>query len=203
MNVHRPVTDRPVSYQDVLDAPEHKVAEIINGVFHLQAEPAPPHGEVADGLISFLRGPFQKGRGGPGGWWLKTEPELYFGNRDFRTLVPDVAGWRRDRLPTLPQRWSDLTVRPDWVCEIVSPSTSRIDRTEKMPIYAEAGIPHLWMIDPVAKTLEVYELRDERWTLMSTHAGDDDITALPFEALVMPLVDLWIEADDEEKTDDR
>ena len=197
MNVHRPLPDRPVSYQDVLDAPEHKTAEIINGVFYLQAEAAPPHRSVVDGLIEALRPPFQRGRGGPGGWWIVGEPELYFGDRDYRTLVPDLAGWRRDRVPTLPQRWADLDTRPDWICEIVSPSTARIDRIEKVPIYAEAGVSALWIIDPLARTLEIFELREGRWTLMGVHAGEDSVQAVPFDTLTLALDDLWLPGEED------
>ena len=199
MNMHADIASRPVSYQDVLDAPPHRVAEIVNGVFYLQAKPAPPHGEVAGGLMSFLRDPFQMGRGGPGGWWIQAEPELYFGSRDYRTLVPDLAGWRRERLPVLPRRWADLKVAPDWVCEILSPSTMRLDRTQKMAIYAEAGIAHLWMADPLACTLEIFELIDGRWTLTAAHGGKPEISAAPFDTVPLTLGDLWLP---EEETDD-
>ncbi len=193
MTAHTKISPPPASYQDVLDAPEGTVAEIVDGVFYLQAEPAPPHRIVMDGMVETLRPPFQRGRGGPGGWWIVGEPELHFGDRNYRTLVPDLAGWRRERLLSIPKRWSDLTVTPDWVCEIVSPSTARLDRTDKMRIYAEVGIPHLWMIDPLAKTLEVFQLHDGRWTLMSTHAGEDEAAAIPFDAVPLALDDLWIE----------
>ncbi len=193
MTAYGKISPPPVSYQDVLDAPEGTVAEIVDGMFYLQAQPAPPHQELAGNLLTDLKGLFQRGRGGPGGWWIVGEPELHFGDPDYRTLVPDLAGWQRERLHAVPKRWADLTVTPDWVCEIVSPSTARLDRTEKMRVYAEVGIPHLWMIDPLAKTLEVFQLREGRWTLMSTHAGEDEAAAIPFDAVPLALADLWIE----------
>lgn len=204
MTMHAEVASRPVSYRDVLDAPANKTAEIVNGVFYLQAGAAPPHRMVADGLIEALRPPFQRARGGPGGWWIVGEPELYFGDRDYRTLVPDLAGWRREQLPALPRKWADLTVAPDWVCEILSPSTARLDRTEKRAIYAEAGIAHLWMADPVAQTLEIFELIDGRWTLIAVQGGNAEMTAAPFGTVPLTLADLWLpeEETDDDRTDD-
>lgn len=190
---------RPVSYQDVLDAPEGRVAEIVNGAFYLQAQPAPPHDELRDGLIEFLRPPFVRGRGGPGGWWIRSEPELYFGDRDFRTLVPDMAGWRKERLPEFPESWDKLTVTPDWVCEILSPSTARLDRTEKMSIYAEADVAHLWLADPLLKTLEAYRLVSGNWLLIASHGGDGSVSVEPFDAVPLALSDLW--APDAEEAD--
>jgi Uma2 family endonuclease len=197
MKVHKEI-DRPVTYQDVLDAPEGRVAEIVNGVFYLQAQPAPPHNSVEKGLTSFLVAAFEQGRGGPGGWWIVPEPELQFRDRDYRTLVPDMAGWRKERLPEFPRRWSDLTIPPDWVCEILSPSTARLDRVEKMPVYAEEGVRHLWLADPLAKTLEVFELTGGRWTLIAAHGGDGDAAIAPFDAVPLPLGDLWLPEPEED-----
>ena len=197
MNLHRPLPDRPASYRDILDAPEGTVAEIVNGVFHMQAQPSPRHQEIASGLTELLRPPFQRGRGGPGGWWVVAEPELHFGDRDYRTLVPDLAGWRRERLTSLPKRWDDLTVVPDWVCEILSPSTARLDRVEKLPVYAEVGIAHVWLIDPAARTLEILALLEGRWTVLAAHGGEGEVVAEPFDAVPLLLGDLWIEEESE------
>ena len=184
---------RPVSYQDVIDAPDDQVAEIVNGVFYLQAKPAPAHAEVTGALGEILRPAFQRGRGGPGGWWIVPEPELQFADRDYRTLVPDLAGWRRERLPVLPQRWSDLNAAPDWACEILSPSTGRLDRVEKMPIYAEEGVAHLWLVDPAEKTLEAYKLTDKGWLLGGAYGDDGEVAIAPFDAVPFPLSDLWMQ----------
>lgn len=190
-----------VSYQDVLDAPDGQVAQIVNGVFYLQAQPAPPHNAVERGLLAALIPAFERGRGGPGGWWIIPEPELHFGNRDYRTLVPDLAGWCRDRLPEFPASWAELKVTPDWVCEILSPSTARLDRIEKMPVYAEQGIRHLWLIDPAAKTLEVFELTDGRWTMIAARGGDEAVSEAPFDAVPLVMGDLWLPGPEPEPGD--
>jgi Uma2 family endonuclease len=131
--------------------------------------------------------PFQKGRGGPGGWWILDEPELHLGDD---ILVPDLAGWRRERMPVFPDvAWFDLV--PDWVCEILSPSTARLDRIEKMPIYAADGVAHLWLIDPILRTLEAYENQHGRWSLIAAHAGQDQIRVPPFDAVALDLSGLW------------
>lgn len=191
MSVHREI-DRPVTYQDILDAPEGRVAEIVNGVFYLQAKPAPRHDDLRDGLIEFLRPPFLRGRGGPGGWWIKSEPELHFGDPDYRTLVPDLAGWRKEQLAQFPEAWADLKVAPDWICEILSPSTARLDRLEKMPIYAEAGVSHLWLADPTLRTLEAYNLVSGKWLLDATYGSDGEAAIAPFDAVPLTLGDLWL-----------
>src|SRR5439155_873756 len=103
----------------------------------------------------------------PGGWWLLFEPELHQGSD---VIVPDYAGWRRARMPVLPNV-AAFEVAPDWVCEVVSPSTGAIDRGRKMRIYAREQVGHLWLIDPIARTLEVYRLEDARWIVANTRTG--------------------------------
>jgi Uma2 family endonuclease len=130
---------------------------------------------------------FSKGNGGPGGWWILDEPELHLGDD---ILVPDLAGWRRERMPALPDTaWFELV--PDWVCEILSPSTARLDRIQKMPLYATAGVVHLWLIDPDLRTLEAYENLQGRWTLIATHADQDSVRVAPFDAVALELGGLW------------
>ena len=120
------------TYQDVLDAPAHQVAEIINGTLHTHPRPAPAHGEASTHLAGELVPPFGRGRGGPGGWRIHFEPELHLGDD---ILVPDLAGWRRERMPELPGT-AYFTLAPDWACEVLSPSTRRVDLQEKRPAYA-------------------------------------------------------------------
>ena len=154
MNQHAPTVRRPATYQDVLDAPEHMVAELIDGALHLHPRPSFLHGQAASSLGDELVSPFQKGRGGPGGWRILDEPELHLGED---VLVPDLAGWRRERMPELPsEHWTSIV--PDWVCEVLSPSTRSVDLTDKRRIYAGAGVGHLWLIDPEARTLEAFAL---------------------------------------------
>lgn len=177
------------TYDDVLDAPKHLVAEILDGTLYTHPRPAPRHARAAGRLLGKIDDPFDSGRGGPGGWIILIEPELHLG-RD--VIVPDVAGWRRERLPKLPETaWFELA--PDWVCEVLSPSTARIDRQLKMRIYAANGVPNLWLVDPIAQTLESYRLEGGRWLLLGTHGGDETAAIEPFEAVPTALAELWAE----------
>ena len=175
------------TYQDVLDAPAHRVAEIIDGVLYTQPRPASPHALATSSLGSDLAAPFQFGRGGPGGWWIIDEPELHLGED---ILVPDLAGWRRERMPAYPDV-AYFTLPPDWVCEVLSASTRRIDLHGKRPIYAREGVAHLWLVDPVDHTLEAFELRHGEWVLFATAKDDDPVQVRPFEAITFSLGDLW------------
>lgn len=175
------------AYEDLIALPPHLVGEILNGVLQTQPRPLPRHG-IAANLVSFaLTGPFQKGIGGPGGWVFVPEAELHLGSD---ILVPDLAGWRRDRLPRIPAS-SGIDIAPDWVCEVLSPSTARRDRTVKRDIYHNSGVKNLWYIDPEAKTLEVFEHVSRGWTLLQTCTGKDVVSAAPFEATSFSVADLW------------
>lgn len=132
-------------------------------------------------------GPFDDGRGGPGGWWIVDEPELHFGED---VLVPDLAGWRRERLPEWPKA-AFVNLAPDWVCEVLSPSTERLDRARKLPVYARESVGHVWLVNPAARTLEVYRRDKEGWLLLATHATDAIVRAEPFEAIELDLLKLW------------
>jgi len=190
------VKEEAVSYQDVLDAPEGMRAEILDGEFVLQARPMPGHDFTQGGMMSVLHPAFQRGIGGPGGWWIISEPELHFGDRDHRTLVPDLAGWRRERMPVIDPA-ARYPVVPDWVCEILSPSTARTDRMLKMRIYADVGVRHLWIADPATRTLETYTLRDGHWTLLATHGDEGAVDAVPFAEVPLPLDALWLPVPEE------
>ena len=169
--------------------PDHLVAEILDGELYTSPRPAPRHADASSGLGGALRGPFDRGRGGPGGWRILFEPELHLG-RD--VLVPDIAGWRRERLPQLPEE-AYFSIAPDWICEVVSPSTAAMDRVKKLRIYARERVRHAWLVDPIARTLEVLRLEDGRWTIVSTWAGLATLRAEPFEALDLDLALLWEE----------
>jgi Uma2 family endonuclease len=134
-----------------------------------------------------LGGPFDQGRGGPGGWFVLFEPELHL-HED--VLVPDLAGWRRDRMPR-PPRTAAFTLAPDWVCEVLSPSTRALDRAVKLPVYAREGVRHVWLVDPEARTLEVLRLEGEHYSLLATHAGPARVRAEPFDAIELELAFLW------------
>lgn len=179
---------RPATYEDLLQVPEHLVAEIIDGELITSPRPASRHARASSGLGGFLVPPFDHGDGGPGGWWIVDEPELHLGPD---VLVPDLAGWRRERMPAFPDAaWFDLA--PDWVCEVVSPSTGRVDRVRKMPKYAANEIRHLWLVEPVLQTLEVFRLESGGWRLVATHGGDEAVRGEPFEAIEIRLGSLWI-----------
>lgn len=178
---------RRATYQDVLDAPPHKVAEIINGKLHVSPRPALPHATVASVLGGELLPPFHRGRGGPGGWIILDEPELHLGDD---ILVPDLAGWRRERLPAIDQA-AYLSLAPDWLCEVLSRSTEKVDRAEKLPSYAAAGVGHVWLLSPTLRTLEVLRLQDGKWLTVAVHRDDQRFRAEPFEALELELATLW------------
>jgi Uma2 family endonuclease len=181
------VHPRPATYEDLLQVPNNLVGEILDGELHVSPRPAPKHADAATGLSAALRSPFDRGRGGPGGWRILIEPELHLGAD---VLVPDVAGWRRERLPKLPEA-PHFTLAPDWICEVVSPSTAAIDRGPKLRSYAREAASHAWLVDPLAQTLEVYRLTGGRWTLLATHGGSDAVRAEPFDALELDLTLLW------------
>ena len=179
--------EKKATYEDLLRLPENQVGEIIGGRLHASPRPAPRHARASSSLGDELVSPYDKGRGGPGGWWILDEPELHL---DEDVLVPDLAGWRRERLPTLPESaWFELA--PDWVCEVLSPSTERLDRAEKMPIYAAHGVRWAWLIDPAIHTLEAYELRDGHWMLLTVLDEDKPVSVAPFDAIEFPLSALW------------
>jgi Uma2 family endonuclease len=134
-----------------------------------------------------LGGPFHRGRNGPGGWWILVEPELHFGAD---VLVPDLAGWRRHRMASLPAT-PYIALAPDWVCEVLSPSTEAIDRAKKLGIYAHAAIAHAWLVNPVLQTLEVLTLSSGRWTVVATHEDAEPVRAEPFDAVELELGALW------------
>jgi Uma2 family endonuclease len=179
---------RPATYDDLLSVPSHKVAEIVDGELHVSPRPASPHALAAITLGSDLVQPFHHGRGGgPGGWWILPEPELHLGSD---VLVPDLAGWRRERMPEF-LKTAAFTLAPDWVCEVVSASTERLDRARKMPAYAREGVRHLWLVNPLTQTLEVSRLAEGRWLLLATHEGAAKVRAEPFEAVELELAPLW------------
>jgi len=179
---------RRATYEDLCQVPDHKVAEILDGELSVSPRPALRHASASSGLGGQLWGPFQGGRGGgPGGWWILDEPELHLADD---VLVPDLAGWRRERLPAVPDT-AYMTLAPDWVCEVISPATERMDRSRKMRIYAREGVVHLWLLDPIVRTLEVLRLESARWVLLGTHGDTDIVRVEPFEAIEIELTALW------------
>ena len=187
---HRHESPGRATYQDVLDAPAHRVAEIVNGTLHTHPRPAVPHARASSVLGGRIGGPFDHDADGPGGWWILDEPELHLGEE---ILVPDLAGWRRERLAELSDT-AYLTLAPDWVCEVLSASTRRFDLHEKRPVYAREGVAWLWLVDPIDRTLEAFELRAGQWVLIATAKDDDPVSVRPFDAITIDLGDLWLPA---------
>jgi len=177
---------RQATYAELEAVPPHLVAEIIDGDLITHPRPSPRHGATASALGLELGERFQKGRGGPGGWIFIVEPELHLGPH---VVVPDIAGWRRDRL-SLPPDATFIEIVPDWLCEILSGSTEKRDRTVKMRIYAEDGVAHLWLIDPRLQILESFELNERRWLRIGAWNSDDEVRAAPFDAISISIADL-------------
>jgi Uma2 family endonuclease len=184
-----PPFDRQATYEDLVKLPDNLVAEIVDGELHASPRPAPRHA-AAEGAVGALLGPpFRFGRGGPGGWWILPEPEIHLVTD---VVVPDYAGWRLSRLPSIPQK-AYFELAPDWLCEIISPSTASLDRTQKLAIYAREGVPHIWLVDPLARTLEVLRLEAGRWTIVASHSGAETVRAEPFGEVELALADLWVD----------
>ena len=188
---------RRATYADLEAVSPNKVAELIRGTLHVMPRPAPRHARSSSILGMKLGSPFDLGDGGPGGWWILDEPELHFPDPapvepgDMDVLVPDIAGWRRSRMPALPET-AYFELAPDWVCEVLSASTEDVDRHEKMPIYAREGVLHAWLVDPITRTLEAYTLgRGKRWGKAQIHEGAARVRLPPFEAIELDLSSLW------------
>ncbi len=186
---------RRATYADLEAVPPNRVAELVRGTLHVFPRPAPRHAQAETELATELVGAFGRGRGGPGGWRILVEPELHFPDPDapgeVEALVPDLAGWRRERMPELPET-AYFSLAPDWICEVLSASTEGVDRDEKMPGYARVGVRHAWLVDPIARTLEVYVLgQDRRWGPAVDHRDAARVRAEPFDAIELDLSVLW------------
>jgi Uma2 family endonuclease len=179
---------RPAGWAEMLAAPEGVEAEVIGGELWTHARPRPEHGRAQSALSHGLFGPFDLGRGGPGGWWLINEPDVAFGEHDI--VSPDVAGWRRERVPELP-RQRPIPIRPDWVCEVLSPSTARRDRRDKAALYLGAGVPWYWLVDTRARLLEAFEATDGRWLRLGAWSEADVARVPPFDAVDLFVADLF------------
>jgi Uma2 family endonuclease len=180
------------TYADLEALPERYVGEIIAGTLYAQARPASPYLRAATQLGVLLGQSFDRepaGTDGPGGWWLLNEPELHFG---LDVLVPDIAGWRRERMPEIPDvPWFDLA--PDWLCEVASPSTEHLDRGLKLEVYHRAGVSHVWLVEPLARRIEVLRRSAEGWLLVATHLGEAEAGIEPFDAVPILLAELWLD----------
>jgi Uma2 family endonuclease len=174
-------------YADVISAPEDQIAEVVEGSLYLSPRPSLRHTKALSVLGADILDAFQRGRRGPGGWLILFEPEIHlFGD----VLVPDIAGWRNERVPDHLEG-TGMTIAPDWLCEVLSPSTERFDRNQKLPRYALAGVEYVWLVDPVARRLDVYARHDLTWIRLESYSGNDTVMAPPFESVPIELAPLW------------
>jgi len=176
-------------YDQLVDLPETLTGEILNGQLHAQPRPAPKHLHATSRLDRTVGRGYGDGEGGPGGWWILIEPEIHF-VRDIEVAVPDLAGWKRERMASLPET-AYFEIAPDWVCEVLSPSTASKDREIKLPLYARYGVSYAWLVDPEARTLEAFELKGRAWTESGRYAAGDRVAVAPFDAITLDLADLW------------
>jgi Uma2 family endonuclease len=182
------------TYDDILALPEGKNGEIIDGELFVSPRPAPPHAEACTGILTSvgsLHGP-PGGGGRGGGWRILVEPELHFGED---VLIPDLAAWRWERMPKLPST-AAFELAPDWICEIVSPRSGKLDRVKKLPVYARVGVGHAWIVDPLQRTLEVFRLENQRWAQISAHADDEKVRPEPFDVLELEIARWWAEVEE-------
>jgi Uma2 family endonuclease len=181
---------RPTLYEQLEVLPDGLIGEILDGQLYTQPRPTPKHLRAASRLDRIIGRCFDDGQDGPGGWWIFPEPELHF-IRDTEVDVPDLAGWRRERMLQPPEDHR-FTIVPDWVCEILSKSTESTDREIKMPVYARYAVAYLWLVDPRKRTLETYALAGDSWRETGRYSGEQQVEAAPFEAVTLCLADLWI-----------
>lgn len=180
---------RIATYDDLLAVPPHLVAEIVDGELYTQSRPAMPHARTQSELSWWLGPPFQKGKNGPGGWWIVNEPEIHLGAD---VCVPDIAGWRKERMPRFPKTVF-VTLVPDWICEVLSPSTVAFDRVKKMAVYARNGVEYAWLVDPLERILEAYRLVNGVWMRVAAHVDNECVRVPPFEEVELDLAELWAE----------
>jgi Uma2 family endonuclease len=178
---------RHATYEDLLAVPDHQLGQIVEGVLHAHPRPGSPHARAASTMGIDIGGPFDRGRGGPGGWLILDEPELHLQSD---IVVPDLAGWRRERMPEMPEA-AYFTLAPDWVCEVLSPSTSKLDRGPKRRVYARERVSYLWLVDPGARTLEAFRIEGDSYLLIGTHEDDDRVRVAPFDAVEIELAGWW------------
>jgi Uma2 family endonuclease len=161
--------------------------ELLNGVPILSPRPTGKHILIASRLGGILNSLFDRGHGGPGGWWILDEPEILMPSSK---CIPDIAGWRKERLPHIPNNYL-FEVCPNWVCEVISDGSRKTDRKVKPPIYLKGGVSHLWLIEPESRTLEVLESTPNGWLAVQSFSDDEVVRAKPFDAVELDLFEVW------------
>lgn len=183
------LAEKKATYVDLYNIPENTTGQIVNGELVVTPRPSTRHTLAGIAVSGKLVPPFHFGKDGPGGWVILYEHEIMLGEN---LLVPDFSGWRKERFPGVPEKnW--ISVPPDWICEILSPGTARLDRVQKMPIYALHGAKYIWLIDPIMKTLEVFRLDSGKWVFLAAFADKDKVRAEPFDEIEIDLADFWME----------
>jgi Uma2 family endonuclease len=178
---------KPARYEELAALPPLVTGQIVDGVLYAHANPGTLHTLALSNLGHELGPPFVRGKGGPGGWAMLYRPELHLGAD---VLVPDRAGWRRERMPEVPLE-PYFTLAPDWACEVLSPSTASFDRKKKLPVYAREGVRHVWIVEPETKTLEVLRLDGDTYRIALVASDDDKGRFEPFEAIELDVAILW------------
>jgi Uma2 family endonuclease len=180
---------KKATYEDLYGIPENMIGEIINGELIVHPRPSRKHARATYVLGHKIGAPYDFGEGGgSGGWIFLQEPEIQL---DEDTMVPDLAGWKKERFPPEEDHnW--ISVAPDWVCEVLSPKTLRTDKIKKMPIYAQCGVGHIWLVDPIAMTLDAFRSESGRWFLSASFCENDKVRAEPFQEVEFDLGDLWL-----------
>jgi Uma2 family endonuclease len=189
--------NKPATLADLDALPPGVVGEIIEGVLYTMTKPRAPHQRTTRTIGGRIGDPFDHGRGGPGGWWILTEPGIEFPD-DTKELSPDVAGWRRERLPRLPRK-APIRVVPDWVCEILSPTTRRHDLLRKLPYYAKVGVSALWLVDIEARVLTAQRLESGHWVTIGSYAEETEVRIEPFDAVPLDIASWWPPRDEDEE----
>jgi Uma2 family endonuclease len=180
---------RPATWEELLATPDDgRIYEVLAGNLEAQPRPRPSHGRTQALLAGELSGPFDRGRGGPGGWWLVIEPDVELDAHNI--VAPDIAGWRRERMPVFTDE-RPIAVRPDWICEVVSPSNRRRDRGPKADLYQRVGVPHYWILDSEERTLEAFENRSAAWVRLGAWSDGDSARIPPFDAISLEVGGLF------------
>lgn len=178
---------KTATYADLDALPGGTKAHLVDGAIFVPPRPSIPHQEAESALGEELRPRFHRGRGGPGGWIILIEPEVRI---DGQSVAPDLGAWRRERMPETP-RAAHVTIAPDWICEILSPSTAAFDRGAKLDLYGSWSVSHAWLVDPDAFTLEAYRLEHGRWVRLGTWSEETKVRIEPFDAFELDLAVLW------------
>ncbi len=190
MSSVRPDPIDHATYEDLVALPSNQVGEIVAGTLYTSPRPAPAHTLASSALGEELGPPFRRGKGGPGGWIILDEPELHLGTPP-NVLVPDLAGWRNTTLPQMPTE-AAFTTAPDWVCEVLSPSTRTLDRIHKVPVYATYKVSHVWLVDPIGKSIEVLQLDGASYRLAKMIGSSVKTASIePFDAIEIDVYALW------------